>query len=149
MRKNLQHTLTLLLILGITTQLSIAQSTDKVILQLSACSYKSEFGRFDFKGEKVGENNCRLKISELKGKALERSYEFNLQNLDLSSIKISKSVASESYRLKVYTKNKRNAIKANIFGRNRIGNYFVVMATKEVTLQQLKKTLIAAIQKCK
>jgi len=149
MRKNLQHTITLLVILGITTQLGIAQTTDKVILQLSACSYKSEFGSFHFKGEKINENNCRIKISELKGKALERSYEFNLQDLDINNIKVSKSIGSESYRLKVYTKNKQYVIKANIFGRNRRGNYFVVIATKEMTIQQLKKALVVAIQKCK
>ncbi|OJJ17454.1 hypothetical protein BKI52_26650 [marine bacterium AO1-C] len=149
MKENLQHIFAILVILGITTQLGMSQTTDKVILQLSACSYKNDFGRYHFKGEKVGENKCRIKISEMKGKSLERSYEFNLQSLDISSIKVSKSISSESYRLKVYTKNKRNIIKANIFGRKRIGNYFVVMSTKETTVQQLKKALVAAVQQCK
>lgn len=149
MKTSLQKTLIIFTLLGITFQGSLAQTIDKIILQLSACVYADEYGKYSFKGEKVGESNCRIKISELKGGSMERSYEFAFKDLDAGNIKISKSATSNSYRMKVYTKNKAYKIKANIFGKDRRGNYLVVISSNEATIQQLRKTFVAAIKKYK
>lgn len=126
-----------------------AQNSDleKVMLQLSTCSYDTEFGTYFFEGEIINEGACLIKISEMDDYSLQRSYEFNMQYLNSESISIYKSDAGEYFGMEVYTTEPYN-IDANIFGKDRIGKYFLVYAQEESTLQQLKEVLVTAIASC-